>query len=201
MAKRCFSPVKNNIEKQKTYREVMVQYKRAIDGHFYGEAMMINYAVIEDRLRAFLFHIGALKSIESYQVDNQNFLEFFELPTKTNKHGKMFAEIDSISKKITIIKRVLRYISDNLENSFCMMIWQTLGSEFENLRFLEELKKIQKWKDPRNEIVHALLNKNTDEVNRAYDSLCSDGENIGEYLNTQVKKLKKNPEIRKMMCC
>lgn len=40
--------VKNNAEKQVTYREQLGKYKRALNNEFYFEAMLIVYALLED---------------------------------------------------------------------------------------------------------------------------------------------------------
>lgn len=201
MSERQFSSVKDNKEKQKTYTEVMTQYKRAVEGGFFGEAMMIDYAVMEDRLRSLLFHIGALKSRESFRVDNAYFIEQFTLNAKTDKNGSIYSEMSSISQKLNIMKKVVKYTIEHLENRYCLELWDTLGGEIEILWMQDELKIIENWKDPRNEIVHALLNKNTDEVNARYETICKEGKKLGEYLNTQVKKAKKNPKLRELMGC
>ena len=201
MSKRQFSSVKDIKEKQKTYTEVMTQYKRAVAGGFFGEAMMIDYAVMEDRLRSLLFHMGALISRDSFRVDNIQFIELFDLYKKTGKNGAVYSEMNSISQKLNIMKKVMKYTIEHLENRYCLELWDTLGGEIETLRMQDELKKIENWKDPRNEIVHALLNKNTDEINARYEIICREGKKLGEYLNSQVKKAKKNSKLRELMGC
>lgn len=201
MPNRQFSPVKDNKEKQKTYTEVMAQYKMAVAEGFFGEAMMIDYAVMEDRLRSLLFHMGALISRDSFRVDNIQFIELFDLNKKTGKNGAVYTEMNSISQKLNIMKKVVKYTIDHLDDRYCLELWDTVGGEIEILRLLDVLKKIEDWKDPRNEIVHALLNKNTDEVNTRYETICKEGKKLGEYLNTQNKKLKKNPKLRELMGC
>lgn len=43
--------VKDNTEKQEAYRKQLGRYRRALNNEFYFEAMLIVYAMIEDRLR------------------------------------------------------------------------------------------------------------------------------------------------------
>ena len=43
--------VKDNAEKQEVYRKQLGRYRRALNNEFYFEAMLIVYAMIEDRLR------------------------------------------------------------------------------------------------------------------------------------------------------
>ena len=54
MGKRLIQPVSDNKDKQRTYTENMAKYKKAIAGEFFFEAMLIDYAMLEDRLRSFL---------------------------------------------------------------------------------------------------------------------------------------------------
>lgn len=45
--------VDNNYDKQMTYREQLGKYKVAMEHAFYFEALLIVYAMMEDRLRSF----------------------------------------------------------------------------------------------------------------------------------------------------
>ena len=46
-----FTPVSDNYEKQQTYKELINKYNKAIQYEFYYEAILIDYALMEDRLR------------------------------------------------------------------------------------------------------------------------------------------------------
>ena len=50
MANRTIRPVTDNKDKQRTYSEQMGRYARATRGAFYLEALLIDYAMLEDRL-------------------------------------------------------------------------------------------------------------------------------------------------------
>lgn len=54
--------VKDNKDKQLTYQKQMGRYKKALDNKFYFEAMLIVYAMLEDRLHSFLYYIGAFRN-------------------------------------------------------------------------------------------------------------------------------------------
>lgn len=197
MKKPYFEPVKDNEEKRKTYSEVKIQLKKALSAGFYGEAIMIDYAMMEDRLKSFLYHIGALKTKDSFEIDNYAFIEKFNLSYKENKDGSKYVPIKDISKKIKIVRKVLKTIQNYSEkDQYLFLLFQTLGEESIK-RFLDNLKKIEKWKDPRNEIVHALFNKNIEAVKEEYEKLCENGLGYAESINTQVKKVKRTNSIRK----
>ncbi len=60
MAGRKIQPVQDNAEKQQTYRYLLSKYSHAMDQGFFCEALMIDYAMIEDRLRSMIYHMGFL---------------------------------------------------------------------------------------------------------------------------------------------
>ena len=45
----------DNVVKEETYREVHKKYNKAIKEEFYFEAICIDYALLEDRLRSLLY--------------------------------------------------------------------------------------------------------------------------------------------------
>ena len=59
---RYFAPIFDNTEKQRTYAEQLKRFQLAVKYDFYADATMIVYAMLEDRLRAWLYYIGALKN-------------------------------------------------------------------------------------------------------------------------------------------
>lgn len=59
---RVISPVETMQEKYETYRAEMARLKVALQQGFYFEAMLIEYALLEDRLRSFVYHAGLLQN-------------------------------------------------------------------------------------------------------------------------------------------
>lgn len=62
MAERKIAPVKDNLDKQRTYAKQKGRYKSAMSNEFYLEAIMIDYALLEDRFRSMLYHMGFLSN-------------------------------------------------------------------------------------------------------------------------------------------
>ena len=48
----------DNMQKYENYKEQMGRLKRALNSHFYLEAIFIEYAIMEDRLESGLRHAG-----------------------------------------------------------------------------------------------------------------------------------------------
>ena len=68
MSQRKIAPVKDNKDKQRTYAREKARYCSAMKYGFYLEAMLIDYALLEDRLRSVLYHIGFLPNRRSTSV-------------------------------------------------------------------------------------------------------------------------------------
>ena len=66
--KRLISPVADNQDKWRTYKEQIGRYNQAMRFGFYLQAMMIAYAMIEDRLRSLLYHMGFLANRTAVNV-------------------------------------------------------------------------------------------------------------------------------------
>ena len=64
---------------------------------------------------------------------------------------------------------------------------------------LNALDEIRAWCDYRNEIIHALMNKNIDSVDARLESQALKGMEIARYLDCQVKKKKKGNRIRRSL--
>lgn len=60
MSGRIIKPVTDRMDKQRTYREHKGRYKRAMENGFHFEALLIDYALLEDRLRSMIYHMGFL---------------------------------------------------------------------------------------------------------------------------------------------
>ena len=62
MGERLIKPVQNNKEKQETYRYHLGRYNCAMRNGFFFEALIIVYALLEDRLIAFLYYCGIFQA-------------------------------------------------------------------------------------------------------------------------------------------
>ena len=59
---RQIASVNSNLDKYNTYRVLIGRYRKAIAGEFYLEALLIDYALLEDRLRSYLYYMGVLST-------------------------------------------------------------------------------------------------------------------------------------------
>ena len=172
--------VGNNRNKGKTYAALMHNYKVAMENGYYGEAELIVYAFIEDRLRSFLYYSGLLEPYNSTHINDYG----------TVIYGQD-ACINNISVKIDIIKKAFKACSDsNLKNDFIKELKRNYRVSVNIPEFRGKLNKVSKWCEYRNEIVHGIFNKDLESLRSGYQSHVEDGYQLGRYIDQQVQKLK-----------
>lgn len=200
---RKIEAVSSNRDKQLTYKENCAKYTRAIQEEFYFEAMLISYAMIEDRLRSFLYHIGALANRESIKVSctktkNQlkEIVDAYKMKKENNSLG-----ITNITGKLKIIRCTLEWaatVEDGYEDDKYLV---ALKNQYEgNIDIQETLSVIEElyeWLDYRNEIMHALLNKNVDSLHTELRERTIQGMELARKVDSFVSHVKKRNYIRR----
>lgn len=205
MAQRKIQPVSDNSDKQRTYAANLKKYKTAMEHEFYFEAMLIVYAMMEDRMRSFLYHLGALKTRESYKIDNPAAKDFLGKIVAENRTGEKSTAlgIGSISGKRKIIRCLLEWAAYTEETpgkeSYPGIVKDRLEGAVDIGGVMECLNGIADWCDYRNEVIHALLNKNMDSLNNELAGQVRNGMAMARYLDSQVASLKKGNVIRKKL--
>lgn len=196
-------PVIGNIDKQRTYREMLGKYKLALREGFYFEALIIDYSMIEDRFRSFLFYIGALRNRESYKFDVK------EARKNINPIVKQYSSqktpnlgISSLNGKMQIVKATLVWACEVNCSGKDDGFLQILKSEYESLDIgglLQTIDRIEKWKDYRNEVIHALMNKNIDSLYSELHDKVEEGMELARFIDEQIKILKRKNKMRKFL--
>lgn len=201
MQKIC--PVSNNTDKQRTYKENCGKYKKAIQEEFYFEAMLISYAMIEDRLRSFLYHIGALANRSSTKVNcgktKQQLKEI--VSTYKSDNEKESLGITNITGKIKIIRCTLDW-TINVEggyedDKYLIALKKQYEGNMDIQEMLQVFEELCEWLDYRNEIMHALLNKNVDSLHAELRKRTLQGMELARKIDSFVTRVKKRNYIRR----
>lgn len=175
-------PVESNKSKQKTYAKIMGKYKRAVENGFYGEAELIVYAYMEDRLRSFIYYSDGLDRWNSKTI-NENL---------KNVCGDV-GSINDIGTKINIIKKLIRESksSGTSKDEYIKNLGKVYKYAFNATEFKALLNKIDKWREYRNEVVHALLNKDLEDLHSTYKGHVEEGYGLARELDNIVNRLKR----------
>ncbi len=200
MSERKLNPVSDNKDKQKTYRALMGRYTLAVRQSFYFEALLIDYAMLEDRLRSSLYHLGFIYSRTSPNIwkSKRPLLSKIVMSFKGKDENDTLG-ITNISGKIKIIRCVLKWVlnsDSNINDRHLKAIKKQCGA-IDIVAFLKAFDELEEWLAYRNEIMHALLNKNLESANSKKAELTIEGMRIARYLDSQVTLIKKRNFIRK----
>ena len=196
---------KNNTEKRETYRYLLGRYKRAVVNEFYFEALIIVYAMLEDRMKSFLYYCGYFANrnqIRLYKKTRNEILAAFGGDNEGNKAPSFM----NISTKIDFSRNMLEWAEtveekDIAGNDYLIALKRII----ENLdvdgmiETLESLRGDQGWLHYRNEIIHASLNKNIDALYEGLGDKVEMGMEYARFIDSQVKLLKKSNLVRRKM--
>lgn len=193
------APITSNMEKKTTYQKQMERFKRAKAGSFHLEAIFILYALIEDRLSAFLFHAGITNGTRQKFTRNARVRPLL-ISTITELSANA-PNLRTISKKIKTCRELLMWSAEYSVNEpaltyldvLCKQIIRTKGKD----NLIPTLIRIEEWCACRNELVHALLNKKVEDQEEVLQALVLEGEDCNRVLQNFVKSFKSRNMVRK----
>ena len=202
---RLIEPVKNNKDKQKTYSNLTGRHTRAMKCGFYFEAMLIDYAMIEDRFSSLLYHLGIRKSRASYKFDNTQLKSLYSsfVQKYLPKESKSL-NINSISGKMKLIKSIILWAEDDypdaVSNEYLSILWSTFQKDTADPQdLLQLINDVRDWCDYRNEIIHASLNKNLDSLSEEIAEKAAEGMEIARRTDDFVKAFKYGNKFRRFL--
>lgn len=188
----------NNMEKYYTYKELMERYKKAYEQEFYFESMFILYAVMEDRLRAILYHSGVIKQREDKNLDyssNSKYLTemFYEYNGNIARKNHNI-DFSKIFNKISMVRAILRWERQNTDyiSSDYLKKLKIQYKEIDKQYFLKALNDVEKWKNYRNELIHSVLENNIDSINDTLKEKVDEGKQLINQLTELSRLVKKN---------
>lgn len=193
------APITTNIEKKTAYQIQMERFKHAKAGGFHLEAIFILYALIEDRLSAFLFHAGITNATREKITRNRKVRP--HLDSELTVLSAKQPNIRNVSAKIKLIKELLAWSMNytvneparNYKDALCKQINRTAGRD----QMIETLIRIEGWCASRNELVHALLNKKVEDQEKILQDLVHEGEACNRSLQNFVKSFKVRNTLRR----
>lgn len=195
------TPVASNREKQQTYREFMARYSRAMRNEFYLEALLIDYAVLEDRLRFFLYHMGVFRfrnnprpNVDEVKRALASIVKEWKSKEENDQLG-----VNTITGKMKIIRCSAKWaaLSEGVPDGGRYPA--ELKNKLQGLdlnRLTELLDEIKAWCGYRNEVIHSLLNKNNIRVDERLESMAQQGMELAREMGGFVAQLKKGNTLR-----
>jgi len=202
MRKPQIQTVTDNMDKQRTYAYWKGRYKLAVQHEFYFEALMIDYALIEDRIVSILYHSGVMPNRQTLKMQAKstktllrNILVIYGDFKESNR-----VELTKLYGKIRVMLAILNWVEnvedDYKENNYLF----TLKRQYESVDIgglRETFDAIKQWSDYRDEIVHAALNKNLEDITDKVAVKVQEGFQYANYLDVQERIIRKGNAIRK----
>lgn len=207
---------KTGKEKQLTYTTEYRQFNKAMKEEFYLEAVAIGYAIIEDRLTAFLHHAGVVtRTNEDLRINRQVYPYIRKL---LNKEDDYSVKIKDISVKIALITALLN-MTENGANGIDAYVanyvrglkrkrviakagfMHDLYTEIKKVNaelVLSTFARIEPWRIQRNHLIHALLNKTVESTKDVKKECAEESYAITRAIdNNLVKPFKQDNKLRK----
>ena len=173
--------VQNNKSKGKTYTALITKYNQAMENGYYGEAELIVYAFLEDRLRSLIYYYGALDTRNSRYVNDK----------MAAIYGSTVL-INNISTKMDVIKCLLNACQTNDDNdAYISEVKKIIRYTSTPAEVKKTLGKIKKWCDYRNEVTHAMFNKDIEDLRSRYEEHVKDGYLLARQIDKYVAELKR----------
>lgn len=196
------APVTDNQDKYLTYRQWCGRYAKAMREGFYFEAMLIDYALMEDALRSYLYHIGVLAERDAKRACRKarplRQLIRMCLPGEDDR-----LVIGTISGKMRIVRATLLWHADPEGvaggDAYLLALDRQYTERIDTAGFLDLLGRIDIWRLYRNEVIHGLMNKNLTALDERIVEECEEGMALARGLQTQVKHVKYGNRIRRSM--
>lgn len=208
--------VKTGKEKQLSYSIEYRQFNKALKETFYLEAIAIGYAIIEDRLVAFLHHAGIVTREQKELKINRMTYPYMRKLLK--KDEKWSIKIKDLSVKIALINALIDMTEQEavlIDNEVDLYIKnlkrkRTIAKSgymhdlYTQIRVLDlnsikgVFARIEPWRTSRNQLIHALMSKTAETAADEKKKCAEDSYSITRDIdNHLVKPFKINNRIRK----
>lgn len=207
---------KTGKEKQLTYTTEYRQFNKAMKEEFYLEAVAIGYAIIEDRLIAFLHHAGIVtRTNEKLSINRKVYPYIRKLLGKDDSYS---VRIKDISVKISLITELLNMTDEKANNIDLQVDAYIQGlkrkrsiaqkgymhdlyielKKIDRELVLDSFEKIEPWRNSRNQLIHALLNKTVTSAKEVKKNCAEESYSITREIdNYLVKPFKQGNRLRK----
>lgn len=190
-SKTTIQKVADNYEKQCNYTNLIARYKKACEQEFYFEALWILYAMIEDRTTSLLYYMGFLSSKDRLKITGSKKINYKvrEILCENENDILYFSQL---SNKINYIRKTVKWAntsepSDDYQELLKKYFTSTTFSKY---NIFDCLNNLDEFRDKRNQIMHALFNKNYQAVSNEVCDLLNKGSSAVHIIDNCSKMMK-----------
>lgn len=182
-----------NEQKGKMYTETIRRYKRAMASQFYFECLLIDYALIEDRLSDFFLQTKIAERNPKHKIN-------FRAPQRKNliEWGipKAKVSFSTMESKSDLLQKILESLETPVsENNIQIIAMKTVlkRNRIADLLTRSFFDELRDWRRTRNAIVHDLMNSAPSEIDSAKEA-AEKGFELFRILDRSVAKIKGKTE-------
>ena len=187
-----------NTTKYETYKTMMSKHKAAMKNGFYFEALLIDYAMLEDRLDAFLWAAGVMNEMNVYSFGNKRNKNLLNDIYKDYSGKDFKSSLRNISAKIDVIMSMINFGKKEYSDDNKFLIELHNGLQSLDLDKLEEtLSALNDWREFRNGIIHRAMKKSIFDLYDNLEENASLGLAYARTIDNESRKLKRHTNIRK----
>ena len=184
--------IRDNQDKRDNYARQVRRYQRAVREGFYLEALVIDCAMLEDRLRAALFHMGLVEDREAEK------LRASIKPFVKQTAGE--TGVKNISCVIRMIKGVLLWAAETDGDYEHDRYLTALKAQCESADvdvYVESLDEAADWLKSRNDVIHALMRRSPDGMEARLKDIAEIGRRLANEMDTLVRLIKRGGRARR----
>ena len=209
--------VRNNLEKHQQYSKEYSRLNKALALGFYLEAVAIDYAIIEDRLVAFLHYAGIVSRNNPSLKVNQNVYPYMRKllqrgPTDGIRVKDISVKMDLIRALLSLTEAEATQIDAEVaeyattigrtrhlvKEGYMLDLYRLVNERTNKNSIITIFEDLDTWRIDRNNLIHALLNKTASSSEETKRTCAYHGYDIARELDDMlVKPFKKNNNIRR----
>ena len=186
-------------DKYTTYRALTGRHKLAMKHGFFLEALLIDYAMLEDRLTSFLWYSGVTVDTNEMRFGNRyNKADLKSIFSAYTEQDDTIPRLRNISGKIETVRALIAFAKKTCDeqSKYCKLLYDALNT-IDLDKLSEALDCVDRWRGYRNEVIHAAMKKNVFSLYEELETNAQLGMDYARVIDNAVKKLKNRPTIRR----
>ena len=189
---------KDGKEKYATYSSMLTRYRTAMNNGFFFEALLIDYAVLEDRLESFLWAAAVINDMGVYKFGNKrNKTQLKEIYIAYCGVDKL-PRLRNISGKIEMARAIVAFGKSSYDGTDVYM--QSLHKALQTISLDKldgALSSLDAWRNYRNEVIHDAMNKNIFSLYASIEEKAVAGLEYARIIDNEAKKLGRRQYLRR----
>lgn len=189
--------------KRRSYQENISRMRRALRSEFYFEGLVICYALMEDRLRSYLYHIGVFAGRNDTKAYGPAAAIVRAMLREQAHDDNKGLHVLSFQGKLEIIEATLQWYDslgdERPRGNWEARVWSQYRRHVKTSDLRATITELRPWCGLRNEVVHGLMSKDVDALEARMPVVCSEGERLFRRMDAYVDQVKYGHAIRRSL--